>query len=168
MLIRPEQIEDATAVSHINTAAFGRPDEARLVERLRCAGVEMISLVAVVDTAVVGHILFTPVTVESDEQYFAAMALGPVGVLPEWQKQGVGAALIEAGLQACGEAGHKTVFVLGHSDYYPRFGFEPTRPYGIACEYDVPNEAFMVVELEAGALANVTGIVHYRPEFNEV
>lgn len=167
--IRREREEDFTAVSIVHEAAFGRAEEARLVAALRQADLPLISLVAVRRTAVIAHILFSPVSLVSPEgTAWDAVALGPLAVLPGWQHQGVGAALIQEGLLACRTAGYRFVFVLGHATYYPRFGFVPTRPYGITCEFDVPEEAFMVNILEKNALAGVSGVVHYRPEFHGV
>ena len=91
-----------------------------------------------------------------------------MAVRPEFQKQGIGSQLIERGLEQCRAAGQACVVVLGHPEYYPRFGFVPASRYGIRCEYDVPDEVFMIIELRDGALEGCAGIVKYQPEFNEV
>ena len=163
--IRLERPGDATAVRSVNEQAFGQPDEADLVDALRASGATFLSLVAESDGETIGHILFSPVTLQGEGGAFNAVGLGPLAVLPEHQGCGIGSQLVEAGLEACRQAGNHVVFVLGHREYYPRFGFVPTRPLGIRCEFDVPEEAFMVTELSEGALAGRTGIVKYRPEF---
>lgn len=167
--VRPEQPEDHEAVYTINASAFGRPAEAELVEALRTGPEPKISLVAEVDGSVVGHIFFSPVSFEipSGERY-TLLGLAPMAVLPEYQDQGVGSALVRRGLQACLEAGHPVVIVLGHPDYYPRFGFRPASTWGVRCAYDVPEEVFMLVELEPGALAGRWGVVRYPSVFDGV
>jgi putative acetyltransferase len=163
--VRFETPDDAAGVRTVVELAFGRPEEADLVDALRKNSPFTLSLVAIDDARVVGHILFSPVTVVSADSSFEAIGLAPMAVLPERQNEGIGAALVRAGLDECRQRGETIVFVLGHPDYYPRFGFRPTRPFGIGCEYDVPEEVFMVAELEPGALAGRTGTVRYRPEF---
>jgi putative acetyltransferase len=165
--VRSEQPRDRTQVFEVNRAAFGRPDEALLVDRLRETAGVLISLVAVEADQVVGHILFTPVQVAS-ETPFDAMALGPMAVLPGYQRRGIGSRLVRSGLDACREAGHSVVFVLGHPRFYPRFGFTPAGAVGIAWEHPAPEDAFMVIELTPGALGGRTGIVKYLPEFTAV
>ncbi len=168
VVIREEREGDREAVYAVEAAAFARTDEAELVEKLKQADIALISLVAEAEGQIVGHIVFSPVTVVEENGRSPAIALGPLAVLPEFQNQGVGSHLTRAGLAACREAGQVVVFVLGHADYYPRFGFEVTRPYHIACEFDVPDEVFMVAELYLGALADVAGIVHYHQVFKGV
>ncbi len=166
--IRPETADDHAAVRRVNELAFGQGAEADLVDALRRAADPCVSLVAVAGGAVVGHLLLSPVTVEAPGASFTALALAPMAVLPERQRRGIGAELVRAALRAARRLGHHVVFVLGHPGYYPRFGFEPARPKGLGCEYDVPDDVFMVAELEPGALAGRTGTVKYRPEFREV
>ncbi len=168
VVIRPETVEDFPAVRLVNEQAFARPNEADLVAALRDNAAPIISLVAVLDGRVVGHIFFSPVTVEAEDGSFAAMGLGPMAVLPAYQSQGVGSALVRAGLAACHDMGEDIVVVLGHPGFYPRFGFVPARPRGLYSEYDVPDDVFMVVELREGALARRGGLVRYRPEFSTV
>ncbi len=165
ILIRPERPDDVAAVHTVNAAAFGQPEEADLVDALRLAGAATLSLVAERDGEIVGHILFSPVTIESDRGSFEAIGLAPMAVAPSCQRQGIGSRLIRAGLRECRRAGHEIVVVLGHPEYYPRFGFVPSKPLGIRYEAEVPEEAFMVLELRQGALAGRGGIVRYRPEF---
>ncbi|HEU4593816.1 MAG TPA: N-acetyltransferase [Pyrinomonadaceae bacterium] len=166
--IREETPEDFEAVRRVNELAFGRPQEAALVEALRVNAEAYISLVAEVEGRVVGHIFFSPVKVESAESARDAFALAPMAVLPEFQSRGVGSRLVREGLEECLKRGHEVVFVLGHPEYYPRFGFEPTKRWGISCEFQVPEEVFMLKELRAGALEGVRGEVKYHPEFRKV
>jgi putative acetyltransferase len=168
LTIRHEKLGDEAAIRHVNEQAFHGSDEADLVEALRRAQACAVSLVAICDEQVVGHVLFSPVSVASDDASFPAVALGPMAVLPTHQNQGIGSELVRRGLEECQRLGHEVVFVLGHPNFYPRFGFAPTQRYNIRCEYDVPDEVFMVAELRAGALAGRTGIVKYRPEFSSV
>ena len=165
--VRREMPEDYAAVYRVNTLAFERENEAVLVERLRAVRPHL-SLVAINDEQIIGHIFFSPVSVESVEVKIMALGLAPMAVLPEYQNQGVGSQLVKQGLQACRDEGHKVVFVLGHPRYYPRFGFSTAQSKGITCEYKVPDEAFMVVELEPEALKGYTGVVKYGPEFSDV
>lgn len=166
--IRPETAADANQVFAVEVAAFERPDEAQLVQQLQQSKVETLSLVALLDDEVVGHILFSPVTVKNDEGEFTAVALGPVAVSPNRQNKGIGSELCRAGLVTCKQAGYELAFVLGHANYYPRFGFAPSAPLGLRCQFDVPDEVFMVAELVPGALQNKRGTVYYHPLFSEV
>ena len=165
--IRLETPEDGVAIRRVNEEAFGHSSEANLVEKLRSRQAFTISLVAADEDRVVGHILFSPVTTESGSTTFAALGLGPMAVLPSCQRQGIGSQLIRTGLQECKRLGHKVIVVLGHPDYYPRFGFVRASPYNIKWEHDVPDEAFMILELQRGALPGRHGTVRYQPEFNE-
>lgn len=168
MNIRAESADDYAAVRRVNEQAFGRPDEAALVDALRKRVEPHISLVAVVEEQVVGHIFFSPVVIESEAQAFTAMGLAPMAVLPEFQNQGIGSALVRSGLEECRRVGHEVVVVLGHPEYYPRFGFVPAKQKGLSCEYPVPDEVFMALELTEGALAGRRGMVKYSPEFGSV
>lgn len=168
LIVRAEKEEDHGAVRRVNESAFGSPDEADLVEALRPAARPYVSLVAVLDGQVVGHIFFSPVRIESEAGVWSAMGLAPMAVQPEYQGQGIGGRLVREGLRECQRLGHTVVVVLGHPDYYPRFGFTRARPKGLRCEYDVPDEVFMVAELEPQALNGRQGLVKYRPEFGSV
>jgi len=159
--IRPESIHDADAVAAVNEAAFGRPDEARLVARLRGRARPYLGLVAVEDGAVVGHILFTPVPLQCDQGRHIVMALAPMSVLPAHQRRGIGTALVHAGLEACRAAGHEIVMVLGHPAFYPRFGFVRAHPLGLTSEPPFPDESFMLAELTPGALRGRRGVIRY-------
>lgn len=167
--IRPGRPADFSGIRLVNDQAFGQPDEAALVDTLHGTVEPFISLVAERDGQIVGHILFTRVTIEShDGSKSTAMALGPMAVLPEYQRQGIGSELVRAGLEECRKIGQCVVFVVGHPEYYPRFGFEPARPKGLTCHWDVPDDVFMVAELRAGALSGRRGLVRYAPAFGEV
>jgi putative acetyltransferase len=168
MIIRPEKPEDVPAIRIVNERAFGGAAEADLVDALRRNGKATISLVAEDDGRVVGHILFSPVTIETSERELVGVGLAPMSVIPERQNQRIGSLLVEEGLRRCREDGHRFVVVLGHPNYYPRFGFVPAGRFGIKSEYDVADEVFMVMELREGALRGCAGMVKYQPEFNEV
>jgi putative acetyltransferase len=161
--VRLEEPRDVADVRETNELAFGAPLEARLVDALR-GSADSISLVATVDDRVIGHILFTPVSIEpSSSARFAGLA--PMSVRPEYQRMGVGGQLVRAGLEACRRGGYSAVVLVGHPEYYPRFGFVPADTKGLECEFPVPREAFMVIELEAGIVTGLAGLVRYRPEF---
>jgi len=166
MLIRAEEPGDNSSVRRVNELAFERPQEADLVDALREKARPCISLVALVGGEIVGHIFFSPVTVEGEDATFMAMGLAPMAVAPEYQRQGVGSLLVREGLEKCKLIGHYVVFVLGHPEYYPRFGFNPASSKGLRSEYDVSDEAFMLAELRPDALAGRSGLVRYRPEFS--
>ena len=167
LAIRPEHAFDAAAVREVNTTAFGRPDEARIVERLRTRARPYLGLVAVEADDIVGHILFTPVTLHCYQAPYTILALAPMAVRPAWQRRGIGSALVREGLDACRAAGHDVVVVVGHPAFYPRFGFVPARPAGLMSEPPFPDEAFMVAELMPGALRGRRGVVLYGGDFGE-
>lgn len=165
MEIRKETEKDFSEVFQVVASAFENESEAKLVERLR--NVEpFISLVAEKDGRIVGHIAFSAVTLDDEPTDF--LGLAPMAVAPEFQNQGIGSRLVREGLKICADAGFTAVFVLGHPEYYPRFGFETAKLLGFSCEYPAPDEAFMVLELEKGALDGRKGLIKYRPEFAEV
>lgn len=165
IVIRREEPADAPAVSRVNEQAFGQPDEARLVDALRSAEAVTLSLVAEDDREIIGHILFSPVTIETAKGVFAGVGLAPMAVAPARQRSGVGSQLARVGLDLLRQEGHEVVVVVGHAEYYPRFGFRPGAPLGLRWEIDVPEDVFMVLELRPGALAERRGIVRYRREF---
>lgn len=167
--IRKERPGDQGAVFHVNKTAFGREDEAWLVDRLRERDdIKLISLVAELRGEIIGHILFSPVTIQDENRMWKAVALGPMAILPPFQNQGFGSELVWAGLEACVTSGHTVVFVLGHPNYYPRFGFVKAQTRGCRWEHNAPPEAFMIIELVSGALAGRGGVVKYLPEFTDV
>ena len=160
--IRDERPEDLEAIREVNDRAFDQPLEGRIVDALRAHGAVRLSLVAEIDGQVVGHILFSPVIAGAAE---AGVGLGPMAVRPEHQRRGVGAALIAAGLARLRAAGCPCVVVLGHHGYYTRFGFVPASRHGLRCEWDVPDDAFMVHVLDPAATSAAAGLIRYRPEF---
>ncbi|CAL1516468.1 GNAT family N-acetyltransferase [Chitinophaga sp. MM2321] len=169
ILIREENSEDQTAVFQLLNLAFNQAEEAFLVDRLRnsAAFIPSLSLVAVFENKIVGHLLFTKIKIISDgQQATAALALAPLSVLPEFQKQGIGKQLVEEGLQKATELGYNAVIVLGHEHYYPRFGFLPADQWHIEPPFNVPPQNFMALELVPDVLQRVSGMVEYAPEFN--
>ena len=165
--IRAEKPKDISSIRYINEQAFGRNVEADLIEKLRKRAKLAISLVAVENDKVVGHITFSPVAVESKGSSFGAVSLATMAVLPEYQHKGIGSQLVLAGLEECRLLGYEMIVVVGHPDYYPRFGFVPARTKGIECEFPAPDEAWMLLELNEGGLAGRKGTVKYQPEFQE-
>lgn len=165
--IRPEQPGDVAAIRAVNERAFGTPAEANLVDRLRASGTAVLSLVAEHDGQIVGHILFSPVTVVAAPRAFRAVGLAPMCVAPECQRSGIGSQLVRHGLEACRRAGYDAVVVLGHVDYYPRFGFLRASDHGLDNEYEA-TDAFMVLPLASEALAGVSGLVRFAAEFAEL
>jgi len=168
MIIRLEKPEDQIGIRHINTEAFDTDAEANLIDALRKSGIPLISLVAEQNGELVGHILFSPVTLEADNCGISIAGLAPMAVAPAFQKREIGSMLVEEGLKYCKKAGYAAVVVLGHPDYYPRFGFIPSVNYGIKSQFDVPAEVFMAKELRKGALADCNGIVKYHKIFNQL
>ncbi len=164
--IRPERPADIPAIRQVVGAAM-RPSEVILVDKLRERHADLISLVAVLEGQVVGHLLFSPVTIETAEAEVPGIALGPLAVTPALQRQGIGSALVREGLDACRAQGHTRVCVLGHQEYYPRFGFTLAADYGLhwASQADLPE--FMVLALAPGAFDDLQGVIRYLPEFDE-
>ncbi len=166
--IRPEQPKDIPAIWQVNSLAFGRPDEANLVDNLRQAKALAVSLVAEDEGQIIGHIAFSPISLEQQPTPGLAAALAPMAVLPDHQKQGIGQQLIRAGLETCRQAGFQIVVVLGHPSYYPKAGFQPASQYHITCPFEVPDEAYMAIELIPGTIAAYRGKVTYHPAFDGV
>ncbi|HET9831751.1 MAG TPA: N-acetyltransferase [Vicinamibacterales bacterium] len=164
--IRAERTDDVVAIRDVNLHAFGGPGESRLVDALRAANKAVVSLVAEADGQVVGHILFSPVTITNCPLSFRGVGLAPMSVLPEFQSRGIGSRLVREGLAACKQAGYDIVVVLGHVGYYPRFGFARATDHGLENEYGAV-DAFMVLELNKGALKTISGLVRFAPEFQE-
>jgi len=160
--VRSERRGDEPAIRAVHEGAFGRPEEAALVDALRAAGAHVVSLVVEDEGVVVGHVLFSPVSVEVGN---GGLGLGPIGICPDRQGSGLGALLVRHGLAECRARGHEFVVVLGEPGFYRRFGFVPAAAHALRCEYDALDDAFMVVELTPGALASRHGLVRYRPEF---
>lgn len=159
--VRLEEPGDIAAIATVHRAAFPTDLEARLVDALRDAGRLVVSVVAEADGQVVGHVAFSPVTVEGID--LGGVGLAPLAVLPAWQRRGVGSALVPAGLAACRGLGARFVVVLGEPAYYGRFGFLRADALGLTNEYH-PGPEFQVLALVAGGLPS-PGLVRYAPEF---
>ena len=168
MIIREEQSSDIDKIWKVNSEAFETVSEANLVNALRDSGCTFISLLAEVEGKVVGHILFTPVELTNGKNNLKIIGLAPMAVLNQYQNRGVGSKLVKAGLERCQSLAYDAVVVLGHPTYYPKFGFEPSVNYGIKSEYEVPDEAFMILELVPDALKNHMGVIKYHQAFNSV
>lgn len=164
MRIRPEGPSDIASVREVNEAAFGSSLEADIIEKARKNPGSLVSLVAEVDGEIAGHILFSPVSLKGIHG-IRLMGLGPMAVVPARQRQGIGSKLVREGLAHCESMGCSAVVVLGHANFYPRFGFVPASHYGITSEYDVPDEVFMLYELRPGSLQGVSGKVIYSDAF---
>ena len=163
--IREERPEDIESIRDVNSKAFGQPDEGTIVDRLRDNCDELISLVAITSGQIVGHILFSPVILDGPGEIISGMGLGPMAVLPKYQRLGIGSMLVEAGIEKLRERDCPFVIVLGHPEYYTRFGFEPASGYGIMSEWDVQDEAFMVLLTDPSKMGGQSGVAKYRPEF---
>ena len=162
--IRPEEAREVPGIRDANHRAFGRGVEARLVDDLRDGGYARLSLVAEEEGRLVGHVMFSEAAIRTEGGgEVGALALGPVGVIPDRQGRGVGSALIREGLDRCTQAGHRIVVLLGHPDYYPRFGFSAERAEKLSSAY--AGEAFMALELVPVALSGVIGEFEFAPPF---
>lgn len=167
--IRDERPGDEPGIHRINTAAFDTAVEARLVDALRRDGVLTLSLVAEDEHGLAGHIAFSPVTVtRADGSTADGIGLAPMAVRPDLQRTGVGTLLVREGLRRLGEAGHRFCVVLGHPEYYPRFGFTPASRYGLSWRSGIPDEAFMALALVEGGLSGVSGVVLYQPQIEDL
>ena len=163
--IREERPGDIAAVREVNRRGFAQEQESNIVAALRANGGVLLSLVATMDDRVIGHITYSPVSVG---EMVEGAALGPMAVLPEHQRQGIGSKLVEAGNRKIKDAGYPFIIVVGHAEYYPRFGFRPASKYGIKCEWDVPDYVFMVRILDQAKMQGVSGLAKYRHEFSTV
>ena len=167
MIIRMEKTDDHSAIREVNLKAFPSDVEATLVERIRNS-MDVISMVAIVEGKVVGHILFSPLTIENDKESFPALILAPIAVLPEYQNQGIGSKLVEKGVVECRNQGHSIIILVGHPEFYPRFGFKPAEQNGIQHPFEVPEDVFMVYELVPDALCRVNGVLKYSKAFDDL
>jgi predicted N-acetyltransferase YhbS len=166
MLIRQEKKEDYERIYEINKQAFNQIDESELVNRIRASEnfIPELSLVAEKNGEIIGHILFSKMKIIGEKEY-ETLSLAPIAVLPKYQNQGVGGKLIKEGLKRAEKLGFNSVIVVGHKDYYPKFGFEKASKWSIKCPIDAPDEAFMAIELKVGSLKNKTGVVEFPKEF---
>ena len=166
--VRFERPKDIDKIRLLNVKAFGQPVEGHIVDKLRKSCNGILSLVAISNNKVVGHIMFSPVTIETQEGIIEGMSLAPMAVLPELQNQGIGTKLVKEGLRIINNTTCPFVIVLGHEKYYPRFGFQRASKYGLKSQWEgVPDQAFMVKILNESIMKGVSGIVRYRDEFDE-
>lgn len=157
-----ERPGDVAAIRDLYQRAFGQNQEADIVDALRSNGGALLSLVATVNDTVLGHIVYSPISAGG----VRGAALGPMAVLPELQRQGVGSQLVEAGNRRIEQGGCPFIIVVGHPEFYPRFGFTPARLRGIRCEWDLPDDVFMVLVLDEAEMQGVSGLAKYRDEFS--
>jgi putative acetyltransferase len=168
LMIRDEEGSDAPAIRGLLEAAFGSTVEATIVDTVRLTCDDRVSLVALEDDRVVGHILFTPVTIDTGTGRIEGYGLGPMAVLPQFQRMGIGSALVRAGLERLRQSQRPFVVVVGHPGYYPRFGFVRASTYDVRCEWnEVPDEAFMIMVLKRSIEPRLTGLARYPSEFGE-
>lgn len=172
--IKQEKEKDYEVSERVVERAFRNAEhtdhrEHLLIAKLRKTDtfIPELSLVAELDGEIVGHIMLTKLLIENEESKYDSLALAPVSVLPEHQNKGIGSKLISESLKIAKEIGFKSVIVLGHDKYYPRFGFKPASTWGIKAPFDVPDEAFMALELENGNLEDISGTVVYSKAFSE-
>lgn len=168
LIIRQEEPRDYEAVRIINDKAFNQPVEGNIIETLRKSDAMILSLVAEHGNKVVGHIFFSEVSLDDHPEITGAMGLAPMAVLPEYQGMGIGKELVGKGIEMLKNRAAPLIIVLGHPEYYPRFGFEPASGYGLKCQWQgIPDEAFMVLILDREKMKNVSGVIRYREEWNE-
>jgi putative acetyltransferase len=165
--VREEQPGDAPVIRKVHEQAFGQSQESDIIDKLRRNCSNLLSLVAVAEDQVVGHILFSPVEIKSEQTIVRGMGLAPMAVLPEFQRQGIGGTLVREGIKILKRRNCPFVIVLGHAEYYPRFGFEPANRYRIRSEWEVPDDAFMILVLNPSIMRDVSGVARYRREFGE-
>ena len=172
--IRQEQFEDYLETEHVVRAAFANMEmsdqtEHELVARIRKSAFFIPELSLIAQDAggdkIVGHILLSKINIVNENQKIPSLALAPVSVLPAYQHKGIGKQLINTALKKATALGYRSVIVLGHPDYYPKFGFKKASLWDIKAPFDVPDEAFMALELVSGALEGVTGVVEYPSVF---
>ena len=168
IIIRPETDADYELITNVINLAFKQTNEGILVEKLRETScfVSQLSLVALVKGKIVGHVLFYPITINTEKAFCSSLSLAPIAVHPDYQRRGIGSKLVEEGMEAAKRLGYSSVIVIGHSTYYPRFGFKTAKEYGISAPFDVPENAFFAKALVNKGLENCSGgKVVYPKEF---
>ncbi len=166
----PETTKDITSIRQVVTAAFGQTSEAELIEVIRQSPnfIPELSIVAVENGDVLGHILFSAIAIKTEQEAMPALALAPLAVTPMRQHQGIGSQLVDMGLSKCRELGHRIVVIVGNPLYYERFGFQKASQFGLHSSLPFPDEVFMVLELQPGVLSNIRGTVQYPAYFEGV
>jgi len=166
--IREENKNDLITIKKINDKVFGQSQEGDIIDKIRESDSQVLSLIAEIDNNIVGHIFYSTAEIEFNNERIAGMGLAPMAVLPEYQKQGIGKRLIIESLNILKKKPIPFIIVLGHEDYYPKFGFEIASKYGIKCQWDgVPEEAFMIMILDKEKMSNIHGVAKYRDEWND-
>ncbi len=166
--IRKEEEKDHKQIYEVNKLAFQQENESKLIEKIRKSEnfIPELSIVAEIDNRIVGHILFSKIKIIGDSDY-ESLALAPMAVIPEFQKRGIGSELIKKGIDKAKELGFDSIIVLGHKEYYPKFGFQRASKWNIKCPFEVPDDVFMAIELTEKAFEGAAGTVEYPDEFNE-
>jgi len=164
MDIRPERPADISGIRAVNLGAFETSTEAKLVDTLRRQAEPIVSIVAEDGGTIVGHVLCSPVTLLPHPE-LRIFGLAPMAVAPARQRQGIGSALVREALKQCVDLGFGAVVVLGHPNYYPRFGFTRASQFGLTCEYEVPDDVFMALELHEHSLRAKSGRIQYHAAF---
>jgi putative acetyltransferase len=168
MIIRKEKPENVMAIHALNEQAFAAPEEANIVDKLRDSCEGLLSLVAIEMDRIVGHILISPATIEGKHGVLKGMGLAPLAVLPEMQRQGIGTQLVKRGIEYLKRTECPFIIVLGHPEYYSRFGFETASQYQIKSQWEgVPDEAFMILWFDKSKMNHVSGVGKYKDEFTE-
>lgn len=167
--IRKEEENDHIQIYDVNKSAFQQENEGKSIEKIRKSEnfIPELSIVAELNNRIVGHILFSKIKIVGDSNY-QSLFLAPMAVIPEFQKRGIGSELIKRGMDKAKELGFNSIIVLGHKEYYPKFGFQRASRWGIKCPFEVPDDVFMAIELTEKALEGKAGTVEYPDEFNEV
>jgi len=172
IILRQEKLEDYKEVFELNHIAFGQDNEAKLVDAIRVnqtAFVPELSIVATETNKIVGHILFTKISIKDDKgKLNESLGLAPIAVRPDHQKRGIGGQLIRKGFEVARDLGFKSVIVLGDEKYYTKFGFQPADKWNIKAPFDVPSHLFMAIELVTDGLKNISGVVVYPKEIETV
>lgn len=166
--IREEEEEDIEAIRKLNQRVFGRPNEAELVDKLREKGAVVLSLVAIEDDVLVGHVLFSSAAFQWDEHNGVLVALGPIAISNERQGKGIGSILVNGGIERLRDRGHDAIAVVGKRNFFRRLGFRLGSAYWIKLNKEVPEDTFMILELKINALFSRQGTVAYQPEFDQL
>lgn len=170
IIIRQEQSKDFGQVRDLYLTVFETQSEADLVEKIRKFDRydDKLSLVACDSEKVVGHIMLSKIRIEKQNEWFSVLALAPMGVLPEYQNKGIGSKLVCEIQKVCANVGYDIIVVLGHHNFYPRFGFEKASRYNIVCPFEVTDESFMVYCENKSTLDYINGKVKYNQAFDEL